>query len=180
MLEWWRQKQNKTKSQLCKNTEMLFIAHSLVWFMFGVWSLLRTLLIFGMWSSMLHWAWAREPGYGDKAAPLPSPLFFSSKWFVPVSMREQFWGHTYIFGLWYGMRANCPPVQTRGLINPGASIGVLGIWIMSHESVPARREDIGDCSLTTRHGLFWICVQCRENAATTGTLNSFRKCGRDI
>lgn len=98
MLEWWRQNQNKTKMQLCKNTEMQCIAYSLVWFMFGVWSLHFTLLIFEMWRSMLHWTWAIEPGYGDKAPArcLSSPLFFS-KWFVLVSMREYFWALIYTF-----------------------------------------------------------------------------------
>lgn len=88
---------------------------------------------------------------------------------------------TYLYiCMWYGMKANCPPDQAGGLINPEASIVVPGIWIMSHGSVPVRREDIGACSLTIRHGLSWICVQFRENAAAMGTLNSFRKCGRDI
>lgn len=120
-------------------------------------------------------------GMGDKTAPvryLLSPLLFSSEWFVLVSMRERFWWPTYTFGMWYEMKASCPPDQAEGSTNPEASIVVPDIWIMSHGIVPARREDID--SMTIRNGFSWICLQLRENAASTGILNSFWKCSRDI
>lgn len=51
---------------------------------------------------------------------------------------------------------------------------------MPRGSVPAGMRGHGDYSLTIRRGLCWMCLHFRECAATSGTLNSLRKCGGDM
>lgn len=121
---------------------------------------------------------------GDEVAPtgLFSPLFLSSKCLVPLSMRGHLWWPTFTFGLCCEMKANCSTTWAGKCPNPEDPVVVLDTqslpWLTKMR-LPAW-EDVRDYSLTIRQGLSWMCLQFREYAATTGTLNSLRKCGRDM
>lgn len=179
------------KAKLCRNMTIQCVSHfqcDFCW-VFGAYYIssgcsnkLFTLLVFEMWSSILDIVQEIvEMGDEVPVSHLPFPLLFSSKCLVLSSMR----GHSRDLLMPLGCVMKWRPTALLLELEDTQTQRTLW-WYWAHETFHAswkrdcQQEDIGDCSLTIRHGLSSMCLQFREYAATTGTLNSLRKCGRDM
>lgn len=74
---------------------------------------------------------------GDEATPtrLPSPLFFSSKCLVLLSMTGHLWWPSCRFGMCYKMKVKCPATWAGRYTNPEDCV-----WYWTHKSFHASRK----------------------------------------